>query len=240
MIEGIDIAHHQGAIDIHRVAREGYAFVISKASEGVGYVDPRFDRHTRATMDAGLVPGAYHFARPDSIGDAADGEAEARAFAAAIKSVGLLGRTMLPPAIDFEKYSSNGPIETVIWIRAFVRILELELGVSPMIYTGRNVWKFEAGNTDEFAHLPLWLVRYSSKGLDPAEPPPELLGFGRPVLWQWSGSYSKDPKRNFAHGPKVAGVRCDLNRFTGDDWLDLVTPRIRPPWCELPPAEAWT
>lgn len=228
MIEGIDIARHQGAIDIRRVAREGYAFVISKASEGVGYVDPLFDRHVRATLDAGLIAGAYHFARPDSVGTPRDGEDEARAFASAIKAAGGLGSLHLPPALDFEKYSPNGPPETVAWVGAFVRVLELELGTSPMIYTGRNVWRFETGNSDAFDHLPLWLVRYSSRGVDPTEPAPELEGFGRPVLWQWSGG------KKFAHGPRVAGVRCDLNRFVGDDWSDLITPQIRIPWCPLP------
>ena len=234
MIEGIDIAHHQGSIDIQRVAREGYAFVISKASEGVGYVDPLFDRHVRETKDAGLVPGAYHFARPDSIGDEKDGEDEARHFAATIRSVGGLGSMSLPPAIDFEKYSKNGPFETVLWIRAFVRVIEAELGTSPMIYTGRNIWKFEAGNSDEFDRLPLWLVRYTAAGANPTATPPEILGFGKPELWQWSGG------KSFAHGPRVAGVRCDINRYTGNDWLDLVIPRIRPPWCELPRSEPWT
>lgn len=227
-IQGIDVSHWQDGIDFDQVEREGYIFAIAKATDGTGDPDPGFGRHLQAIRDAGLVAGAYHFARPSSVGTPADAEAEAMEFARRITEAGGLGPVSLPPAIDFEEYSDNGPAENGPWLSAFVHVVELELGTSPMIYTGRNVWRYEAGHSDAFDHLPLWLVRY-----DRGTPSLELEGFGQADLWQWSGG------GRFAYGPKVAGRVVDINRFVGPDWTDLTTPRIRPPWCEVTDPIIW-
>ena len=122
------------------------------------------------------------------------------------------------PWIDFEEYSPNGPRENRTWIRTFVRVLEDEIGVTPGIYTGRNIWRFEVGNSDEFSHLPLWLVHYTNRVTVPRK-------LDRvPDLWQWSGG------RNLRHGPKVADRVVDLNRYTGPRFADLLDLRIRKPW----------
>lgn len=60
-LRGIDVSHHQGAIDWPRVARDGIAFAYIKATEGGDHRDRRFVENHRAARAAGLQVGAYHF-----------------------------------------------------------------------------------------------------------------------------------------------------------------------------------
>jgi GH25 family lysozyme M1 (1,4-beta-N-acetylmuramidase) len=53
----------------------GFTFGLAKASEGNGYADPTYGRHLTAIKAHGLVPGAYHFARPD-LGNSPEAEAD--------------------------------------------------------------------------------------------------------------------------------------------------------------------
>jgi hypothetical protein len=43
----------------------GFSFGIVKLTEGVGFKDPSADRHMAAILAQPIVPGGYHFARPD-------------------------------------------------------------------------------------------------------------------------------------------------------------------------------
>ena len=220
-IEGIDVSRHQKGLNWGAVVEAGHRFAIVKATEGVDYLDPLFYEHVERAREAGLVVGAYHFARPSSrkgpvsVETASeDARAEAECFVHAIRCADV----ELQPWLDFEEYSDNGPRENAVWIRTFVSVIEDSLDVSPGIYTGRNIWRYELGNTGEFDHLPLWLAAYSKRKRVPD-------ARGRvPDLWQWSGGGS------FAYGPKIDGRVVDLNRYTGSDFEDFCKPRMRRPW----------
>ncbi len=215
-ILGIDISHHQGAVDFEAVANDGMRFCIVKATEGVNYTDSRFRDNWRKLVGLGherLYRGAYHFARPDSGGGAADGAAEAKDFCSALRSVGGYGEGALPPALDFEKYSKSDDKDNVPWIHAFVDTVETELGRSPMIYTGKNIWRYEVGNSDAFTGLPLWLVHYS--GASSPSSALAALPWSDFTFWQYSGG------RSYAHHPPVDGIPgsgiVDVNRFDGSE-----------------------
>lgn len=208
MIQGIDVSSHNGRPDFAKAHAAGFAFAICKATEGQGFTDPRFLENWAKLGDVpGMKRGAYHFARPDSVGGRRDGEAEARDFCAVLKRAGSYGCGAMPPALDFEKYSDSDGDDNIPWIAGFVAVVEAELGRSPMIYTGRNVWRYETGNTNAFAHLPLWQVSYSRT----ARRPMRGLPWPAWTLWQWSGG------GRFAHSEPVPGVGvADVNRFNGD------------------------
>ncbi|MEM6988900.1 MAG: glycoside hydrolase family 25 protein [Myxococcota bacterium] len=216
-IQGIDVSHHQGEVDFAAVAKAGFSFAYVKATEGTGYTDPKFRENWRKLRDleGTIHRGAYHFARPDSVGTEKDGELEARDFALAIRKVGGAGPGMLPPALDFEKYSENTPEQNRPWVAAFVRVMEEEFGRPPVIYTGRNIWRYELGNADDFIDCPLWLVRYSKRGAQGmtavAERSHQPLRWPRWTFWQWSGG------GKFNHHGPVDGVNgdCDVNLFNG-------------------------
>ncbi|WP_414707009.1 GH25 family lysozyme, partial [Rhizobium sp. UBA1881] len=61
-IQGIDISHHQGAIDWSALAAQpNVRFAIMKATEGGDHRDTRFAENWQAAKNAGIVRGAYHF-----------------------------------------------------------------------------------------------------------------------------------------------------------------------------------
>lgn len=220
-ISGIDVSKHQGSVDFKQVRDSGQRFAIVKATEGRSYTDPRFLENWQKLLelDGTFYRGAYHFARPDSVGGAADGKAEALDFCSALKAGGGYLTGCLPPALDFEKYSDFDGKDNVPWVDAFVKTVEDELGRSPMIYTGKNIWRYEVSNSDAFKHIPLWLVAYSRSGIDGEGYPSSAMGslpWDSFALWQWSGG------GNYAYGPKVPGINggtrtVDLNWWHGTE-----------------------
>nr|WP_217497729.1 GH25 family lysozyme [Lysobacter enzymogenes] len=60
-LRGIDVSHHQGAIDWRAVARDAVAFAYLKASEGGDHRDRRYAANARDARAAGVAVGAYHF-----------------------------------------------------------------------------------------------------------------------------------------------------------------------------------
>src|SRR5207302_5324588 len=57
----IDVSHHNGAIDWPAVAGAGIALAFIKATQGVGFVDPAFERNRNAAVAAGILVVPYHF-----------------------------------------------------------------------------------------------------------------------------------------------------------------------------------
>ena len=45
LLKGIDISNHNGSIDFNAVKGDGVEAIIMKATEGVDYVDPKFDSY---------------------------------------------------------------------------------------------------------------------------------------------------------------------------------------------------
>jgi lysozyme len=212
-IQGIDISRAQGRnVDHQAVADSGMRFCLCKATEGRDYEDERFEENIqkiRAVTGQVYYPGAYHFARPDSVGGRADGKAEAEDFCDVIERVcGDITHDFMPPALDFEKYSESDAKNNIPWIEAWIETVERRLKRRPMIYTGYKVWGYEVGNTAIFKDYPLWLVYYSGAAVP--KTPMGSLPWDQWSMWQYSGG------KKFQHHPKVPGVGVvDVNRFAG-------------------------
>lgn len=227
-IEGLDVSKHQGSPNWDAIAAtKRYAFVICKATEGRSYIDPKWYDNAAGLKATGMFWGGYHFARPSTVGGRADGEAEAKDFAAALRNAGCIGAGTLPPALDWEEYPERKIADNLAWIEGFVEVIESELGRSPMIYTGKNVWNYTTGNSDKWKHLPLWQVSYT-EGVAPAKG----LPWDKWTIWQWSGGGTV----NFAKDsvPSINGA-VDRNRYWADHHsLDaLASPTIwtpQQPW----------
>ena len=138
MIRGIDVSSHQTRVDWGRVKSDGIGFAYIKATEGTGFVDPRFGAYWAGARAAGLPRGAYHFARPDTNSGATpatvakDAHAEADAFlaVAAPKSGDLL------PVLDLET-DGLSPALMVQWTAAW---LGRHRG-SAIVATGWRGWR---------------------------------------------------------------------------------------------------
>lgn len=63
-VKGIDVSAWQGDIDWIQVHDSGYVFAFVKATEGIGYSSSKFKTNMNNGRNAGMLVGAYHFARP--------------------------------------------------------------------------------------------------------------------------------------------------------------------------------
>ena len=210
-ISGVDVSHHQGDCNFQEADDSGQRFAYVKATEGRDYLDPRFIENWNKLMqlDGKMGRGAYMFARPDSIGGAADGAAEAEDFCEALKAVGGYDRGAGPPMIDYEKYSGQGVTANLQYIDACVKTIQDSLGRDPIIYTGDTIWDYQTGNSDRWVQLALWLVDYREAPYPTSAM--ESLPWETFAIWQWSGG------GDFAYADPVPGIgQCDTNWWGGD------------------------
>ncbi len=128
-VRGIDVSHHQGAIDWPAVAGSGIAFAYIKATEGGDFSDRRFQQNWREASTAGLRIGAYHFftfCRP--------GREQAAHFIATVPAE----PERLPPAVDLEFGGNCGTgskrLDVMKELAAFLDIVEAHYGMKALLY----------------------------------------------------------------------------------------------------------
>jgi len=130
---GVDVSHHQGAIDWDTLATDGISFAYIKATEGGDWVDTRFAENWRRAKKTVISRGAYHFFTLCT-----PAETQAANF---INTVGALEND-LPPALDIEHMGPcrEGPtMQTPAQdAKVFLDILEAHYGTRPLIYTTRE------------------------------------------------------------------------------------------------------
>jgi lysozyme len=199
---GIDVAKYQGDVNWPVVKQAGYDFAFVKATEGVGYIDPKFERNWDKAQDAGLLVGAYHFARVSKSPTLEeDARREANWFAATIGD--LEGR--LPPVLDIEwdkrADSVIKPAEVIAWCLTFLSELSTRTLRMPIVYTGPSFWKYRLQSTALLNIYPLWEANYTS-----ASQPKKMAAWPKWTFWQWT---SKEPL------PGAARTNVDGNRFNG-------------------------
>lgn len=171
--------NNRGAINWASVKGAGMSFVFIKATEGKTFTDAHYTVNTNGAKAAGLLRGAYHFARPDS--SAGDALAEARYF------VGVTGTALggqLPPALDLEDDGGLSVAALVTWAKTFLAEVERLTGRVPIIYTGPSFWQTEMGNSTAFTRHPLWIAQYTSG--TPTVPG----GWPSYTFWQNTASYT--------------------------------------------------
>jgi lysozyme len=128
-VRGIDVSHHQRAIDWRRVAADDVAFAVIKATEGGDHIDSLFAINLAEAREAGLVVGAYHFftfCRP--------GADQASNFIATVPR----DPRLLPPVVDVEFHGNCPERPTPEKLRAeltaFLGPVEAHFGKPAIIY----------------------------------------------------------------------------------------------------------
>lgn len=147
-LRGIDVSHHQHAIDWAKVAADDVAFAYLKATEGGDYRDDAFAGNWRAARAAGLAVGAYHFftfCRP--------GAEQADNFLATVP----IEPDALPPAVDVEFGGNCGrrppPDELRRELDAFLAKVEPVYGRRAVLYVTGD---FLDANAAALPPRPLW------------------------------------------------------------------------------------
>ncbi|TCL70213.1 GH25 family lysozyme [Rhizobium sp. BK251] len=153
-IQGIDVSHHQGAIDWRALAAQpNVRFAIMKATEGGDHRDTRFAENWKAARDAGIVRGAYHFftfCRPG------------REQAWNVISTVPVEQDALPIAIDLEFTGNCGKVPTLDELSAEINAFFAELNG---IYSGKPIFyldqqffdQYLKGNEARFPDHYIWL-----------------------------------------------------------------------------------
>lgn len=159
-ILGIDVSNWQGNIDWEQVKADGYTFAWAKSTEGMTYTDPMFLTNMENGLDANVIMGAYHFARPDNNTpqeDAANFLNIASAY---------IGNGFLPPVLDLENPYSGG--QTILltdmftseelsnWAQAWMAEVETQTGISPFIYINGNYANYLNSSLTEYG---LWFAQ---------------------------------------------------------------------------------
>ncbi|WP_228389827.1 GH25 family lysozyme [Streptomyces smaragdinus] len=195
---GIDVSNWQGAINWSSVRGAGIEFAWMKATEGTTYKDPRFNANYLGAYNAGVIRGAYHFARPDVSG----GAAQADYFASNGGAWSRDNRT-LPGVLDIEGScygKSAAAMQT--WILDFYNRYKARTGRDVVIYTSPSWWNTCTGGWSGMAsRSPLWVAHWTS-----AASPSIPAGFPYWTVWQYSSTGS------------VSGISgaVDRDRFNGD------------------------
>jgi GH25 family lysozyme M1 (1,4-beta-N-acetylmuramidase) len=201
-VQGIDVSHWQGAINWGAARNAGIQFAWIKATEGTSYEDSRFNSNYVGAYNAGVIRGAYHFARPN----VSSGGAQANFFAS---NGGAWSRDnlTLPGVLDIEHnpYGSMcyGKSTTQMrnWIADFYNTYKARTGRDVVIYTTASWWNTCTGRwTGMYSKAPLWVAHWTS-----ASSPSIPSGFPTWTVWQYTSTGS------------VSGVagNVDRNKFNG-------------------------
>lgn len=154
-IRGIDISHYQQRINWEvlrnaNLAGDPVRFVFIKATEGTDLMDDNFNENFHRAQENSIIRGAYHFYVPG-----VDAKKQARFY---LHQVHLLPGD-LPPVLDVEQTGKLNNTQIREEIKTWLRIVEKEYNVKPIIYTS---FKFKKNilNDPYFDEYPLWLAHY--------------------------------------------------------------------------------
>lgn len=148
--QGIDVSHHQGAIDWGMLPAQSVDFAYIKATEGGDHRDRNFAFNWASARNEGVERGAYHFftlCRP--------GAEQAANFISAVP----IDPPALPPAVDLE-YMGNcsGRMTRAQFDReltAFIRAVEAHYRRPVLLYLTEEF--DEAFQVSARFRRPLWL-----------------------------------------------------------------------------------
>ena len=190
-MNGIDIASYQGGIDLTKVPGD---FVIIKATQGTGYVNPYCNAQYASAKKAGKLVGLYHYA------GGSGAVAEADYFVRNIEN--YIGEAVLVldwEAVQNSAYNKNMVAYCKTWLD---RVYE-KTGVRPLIYMSQSVtnsfdWSSVAKNYG------LWVARYANNAETGYK---DTSAYGKVGAWPYPAIFQ------YTSNGKLSGWsgRLDLN-----------------------------
>lgn len=195
MIRGLDVSMIQGKVPWRHLKSLGYEFGIAKCQEGNKAKDPAFESNYNAMLDAGIVPGAYHFPYPLPHLDPVK---QAELFFKASECGSYIGQ--LPPMLDFEwpapeewtKWKCTAP-QMADWTRRCLERMTELWGCKPMVYIYPYFASMLLKGGADLAYLssyPLCMADYSRAGSEIPESAKPKIPFPWTdwTFWQHDGN----------------------------------------------------
>ena len=204
-LNGIDISSYQSGIDLTVVPCD---FVIIKATQGTGYVNPDCDRAYQQAKRAGKLRGTYHYV------GGGNAVAEADYYANNIK--GYLKDGLL--AIDWEA-EQNSAWGNEAYLEQLVRRVIERTGVKPLIYSMASRYAQVAAVAKKL-DCGLWIAEYADMNPTGYQAHP----------WR-EGAYACAIRQYASTGRLNGwGGNLDLNiaYMTRDQWAKYVNPGGKP------------
>ncbi len=192
LLKGIDISRYENGINIRALDID---FVIAKATEGVGYMDPNYKEYIETSLNSNKKVGLYHFARPD-LGNSAKEEADW--FVETVRP--YIKKAIL--VLDWEKDTSN-----TTWAKEFLDEVYAKTEVKPIIYMSAS--PANSFNWSEVVRgdYGLWIASY---GADTGSPgvPPQNRYWPFYILWQYTSrgylnGYNKNLDLDYFYGTRT-------------------------------------
>lgn len=154
-MKGIDISHYQnqaGKINWEKLKASEYKFCFVKCTEGNTYRDSFYTDNKDESRKAGLVFGAYHFARLNDPIQEADNFCD---------NVGDLKEGELV-ILDFEV---DGHADPVGWCLKWLNKVEERTRVRPLLYTNEARVKSLNWKRVVDGNFGLWVAKYASQAI---------------------------------------------------------------------------
>lgn len=199
MLKGIDVYAGDGAIEWHKVADDGNAFVFVRGAYG-NVPDKTAAPNAASARSVGMKVGVYHFVRARM-----DPKSQLQALTQAL-DLAKVGPGDLPPVIDIEDNPAyDGPWDTgdnaayLDGVANWVEQIKKRVGKPPIIYTRASFWA-QLGNPAGYSGCPLWVASYRD------DAPKLPAGWPQFAFWQYSDAGT------------VAGINghVDVNYFNGN------------------------
>ena len=195
-LNGIDISSWQSGIDVSSVPAE---FIIAKATEGTGYVNPDCARAVDQALGCGKLAGVYMYVRGSGA------QAEAKFFVDQVR--GWLHKAVL--AVDWESCSNNA-WGNVGYLDAVVAEIIRLTGIKPLIYASASVYG-QIAQVGQSHDCGLWVAQYASMDRTGYQDAP------------WNENAYGCTIRQYSSNGRLSGYNgpLDLNKFYGsrEDWL---------------------
>ena len=191
------------------MAAAGKQFAFLKASESTDFLDTSYPTNRSRAKAAGILVGAYHFARPD----ATPGDAVAEADWFVDTAAPVAGD--LTPVLDLEVTGGLGVADLQAWVQGFLDRVYERTGIRAAIYVSPSFWSTYMGNTAAFAldgYTVLWVAHWTTAP-QPTMPAANWAGEGW-TFWQYTSN---------GVVPGISG-RVDLDRYRYSDLGPVLVP----------------
>lgn len=174
----IDVSSWQTGIN---VTTSGAQVVVTKATEGIGYVNPDCDRVVQDALAAGQGVGVYHFAHTEN-----DARREAQYFIDNTR--GYVGKGIVP-ILDWEPSASWNTDWALTWLQT----VEAAWGTKPIIYMNQSTENAYDWSAVVSGNYGLWIAAYTLGytpvyGFNPPSAQPTLYHWPFAVAWQYTST----------------------------------------------------
>ena len=174
----IDVSSWQTGIN---VTTSGAQVVVTKATEGIGYVNSDCDRVVQDALAAGQGVGVYHFAHTEN-----DARHEAQYFIDNTR--GYVGKGIVP-ILDWEP---SAPWNTD-WALTWLQTVEAAWHTKPIIYMNQSTENAYDWSSVVAGNYGLWIAAYTLGytpvyGFNPPSAQPTLYHWQFAVAWQYTST----------------------------------------------------